>query len=347
MKKGFSCPLPQTHHDTVQIAHGSGGRMTHELIERLLLPGFRNPVLDRLGDAAVLEEAQGRIAFTTDTYVVDPLFFPGGSIGDLAVNGTVNDLAVSGARPLGISCALIIEEGFPLADLERVVNDISRAAHRAGVSVVTGDTKVVGRGGCDKLFINTSGVGVIPPERDLGVHRIQPGDRLVVSGTMGDHGVAILASRKGLSFQTTVASDSAPLNGLVEVMLESTARVRVMRDPTRGGLAAVLNEFARATGLGIEIEEPLVPVGEPVRGACELLGIDPLHVANEGKLVAVVAEEDLDRLLSAMRAHPLGQESAAIGRVVEEHPGMVAGRTLMGSTRIIDMPLGEQLPRIC
>ncbi|MFH7319758.1 hydrogenase expression/formation protein HypE [Desulfurivibrio sp. D14AmB] len=352
--ENFFCPLPLAGGETVQLAHGGGSRMAAELIEKLLVPGFDDPVLSRLEDQATLDLvlAPGeRLAFTTDSFVVDPLFFPGGSIGELAINGTINDLAMGGARPLYLSVALIIEEGLPLADLERVLAAMATAARAAGVRVVTGDTKVVGRGACDKLFINTSGIGLVPVGVDLSAANLRPGDRIILSGTMADHGMAIMSCREGLSFVSPLASDTAALHGLVAAMLAvappAAGGLRAMRDPTRGGVAAVLSELARASRVGVVIAEERLPVAPPVRGGCEVLGIDPLFVANEGKLLAAVAAERADELLAAMRAHPLGREAAIIGEVTAANPGLVALRTILGTSRIIDLPAGEQLPRIC
>jgi len=350
----FSCPSPLASGERVQLAHGGGSRMAAELIEKLLVPGFADPVLSRLEDQATLELvlAPGeRLAFTTDSFVVDPLFFPGGSIGELAINGTINDLAMGGARPLYLSVALIIEEGLPLADLERVMAAMVGAVRASGVRVVTGDTKVVGRGACDKLFINTSGIGLVPAGVELSAANLRPGDRIILSGTMADHGMAIMSCREGLSFVSPLASDTAALHGLVEAMLAvvppGAGGLRAMRDPTRGGVAAVLSEMARASRVGVVIAEERLPVAPPVRGACELLGIDPIFVANEGKLLAAVAAERADELLAVMRSHPLGRESAIIGEVTDANPGLVALRTILGTSRIVDLPAGEQLPRIC
>ncbi len=363
--ENFSCPSPAAADAGVQLAHGGGSRLAAELIEQTLVPAFADPVLSRLEDQAVLDSqlAPGeRLAFTTDSFVVDPLFFPGGSIGELAVNGTVNDLAMGGARPLYLSVALIIEEGLPLEDLRRVVGAMGEAAAAAGVRVVTGDTKVVGRGSCDKIFINTSGIGAVPAGVELSAASLRPGDKIIISGTMADHGMAIMSCRQGLSFVEPLASDTAALHELTAAIMtaaglppqpEPTAgdhprpALRAMRDPTRGGVAAVLTEMARASRAGIVIDEETLPVAAPVRGACEILGIDPLFVANEGKLLAVVAPEASGSVLRAMRAHPLGRRAAIIGEVGAENPGLVALRTPLGTHRIIDLPTGELLPRIC
>lgn len=342
-----TCPLPITDHETIQMAHGAGGRLSQELMQRIFLPHFSNAWLDQLDDQATLEVPAGRVAFTTDTYVVSPIFFPGGTIGELAVHGTVNDLAVGGALPSWLSAGFVLEEGLPLADLERVVQSMAEAAEKAGVSIVTGDTKVVGRGQCDKLFINTAGIGVVRPGAELSCRSLRPGDRLLLSGTVGDHGMAILTTREGLSFQSAIRSDSAALNRMIGALLDAGLPLRAMRDPTRGGVAATLNEFAAASAVGIEIDEAAVPVRDKVRGACELLGIDPLHVANEGKLVLALPADSAAAALEIMRSFPEGRDAVLLGEVVADHPGMVLMRTAFGTRRIIDLPLGEQLPRIC
>ncbi|HEY3802336.1 MAG TPA: hydrogenase expression/formation protein HypE [Kofleriaceae bacterium] len=341
-----TCALPIAHTDRVLLGHGSGGKLTGQLIERLILPAFANPALDALDDQAILTAGGTRLAFTTDSYVVTPIFFPGGDIGELAVNGTINDLAVGGARPIALSLAFILEEGLPIADLERVIGSAKRAAERAGVSIVTGDTKVVERGHGDQMFINTSGIGVVPAGVELGSAKIRPGDAIVLSGPIGDHGVAIMAHRAGLSLGDLV-SDTAALHSLCEAIVRSGAEVHAMRDPTRGGVAATLVEIATRRRLGIEADEAAIPVREPVRGACELLGLDPLLVANEGKLVAFVAERDADRLVAAMREHPLGRHATRIGFVTGAHPSVVELVTPVGGRRTLDLPFAEPLPRIC
>lgn len=343
----FSCPLPFTEYETIQLAHGSGGRLSAELVSRFFLPRFGNEILNRLEDQAVVDFPQGRLALTTDSFVVDPLFFPGGDIGDLAVNGTVNDVCMSGATPLYLAAAFILEEGLPMATLHRILLSMEKAAKTAGVQIVTGDTKVVNRGCCDKLFITTTGVGRVPEKVNISATNLRPGDKIILSGTIADHGMAILTSREGLSFETRVHSDTASLNGLVEQMLQASPEIHAMRDPTRGGLATTLNEFAAASQIGIVLTEAAIPVKSEVRGACEVLGIDPLYVANEGKLVAVVPEKVADKVVTAMRRHPLGREALIIGEVVSDNHGMVAMRTALGAHRIVDMPVGEQLPRIC
>jgi hydrogenase expression/formation protein HypE len=318
------------------------------LIERMFLPTFRNPALETLHDGAVVEVKGVRLTFTTDSFVVSPIFFPGGDIGELAVNGTVNDLAMCGARPLYLSLALILEEGFPMEDLWRVVRSVQEAARKAGVEVVTGDTKVVDRGKGDGVFINTSGVGIIPEGVEIAPRRVRPGDGVLISGAIAVHGIAILSVREGLEFETTLESDTASLNGLVEVLLRAAGpQVHVLRDPTRGGVASALNEIASSAGVGVVLEETLIPVWDEVKGACEILGLDPLYVANEGKCLAIVAPEAAEAVLEAMRSHPLGREAAIIGQVVEEHPGTVVLRSQVGGKRMVDMLSGEQLPRIC
>jgi len=343
----LSCAMPPAARDQVLLGHGSGGKMSSDLVRDVFLAAFHNPVLDRLDDQALVEINGVRLAFTTDSFVVKPLFFPGGDIGSLAVHGTVNDLAVGGARPLFISAAFILEEGFPLETLRRVVASLQRAAESAGVQVVTGDTKVVEKGSGDGLFINTSGLGLVAEDVRLSASRARPGDRVLLSGAIGDHGIAILAQREGLEFESTIRSDSAPLHTLAAAMLAASAGIRCMRDPTRGGLASTLNELAAQSHAGIEIDERAIPVREEVRGACELLGLDPLYVANEGKLAAIVEPAAAERVLAAMRHHTLGREAAIIGTVTEAHPGLVTMRTTVGPTRVVDMLAGDQLPRIC
>ncbi|MGH9368118.1 MAG: hydrogenase expression/formation protein HypE [Thermoanaerobaculia bacterium] len=341
------CPVPIAETEEILLGHGSGGKLTSQLIEKILLPAFRNPALEALDDQAILSINGSRLAFTTDSYVVTPIFFPGGDIGELAVNGTVNDLAMGGARPLYLSLAFILEEGLPISDFERVVDSVRLAADRAGVTVVTGDTKVVNRGCGDKVFINTAGLGLVAPGVDLSSRRVRPGDAVLLSGPIGDHGIAILSKREGLEFEGEVRSDTAPLHELVAAMLGAFPGIHAMRDPTRGGVAAALVEIASRQGLGIEVDENSVPVRDTVRGACEILGLDPLLVANEGKLLAFVAEEGSEAVLRAMRAHPLGSLATRIGRVTADHPKFVVLRTPIGGQRILDLPFGESLPRIC
>jgi hydrogenase expression/formation protein HypE len=343
-----SCPAPITDREHVQLGHGSGGRLTAELIEHEIVPALANPMLSRLDDQALLPAPPrgAALAFTTDSYVVTPLFFPGGDIGELAVNGTINDLAVGGARPLALSLSFILEEGLPMATLRRVLLSIKRAAIRAEVPVVTGDTKVVPRGSADKIFINTSGIGYVDRHLDLGAHRVQEGDVVLVSGTLADHGMTIMATRDGMTIDG-LRSDTAPLSGLCSALLAVCPAVHAMRDSTRGGVAAVVTEIARRRKLGIELDERALPMHDPVRGACELLGLDPLLVANEGKLVAFVPEAYAEDALDALRAHPLGAEAARIGRVTAAHPGVVTVGNELGGDRVLDLPLHEPLPRIC
>ncbi len=342
------CPARAEEADRILLGHGSGGRLTARLIEELIVPAFRNPALEALDDQALLEVPRGgELAFTTDSYVVHPLFFPGGDIGALSVHGTVNDLAMGGARPLSLSLAFILEEGLEIAVLRRVIDSVRVAALRASVPIVTGDTKVVGRGSGDGIFITTSGIGVVPDGLRLGSAHVRPGDAILLSGSVGDHGIAVMAHREGLELEGDVASDSAPLHGLVRALLDACPRVHAMRDPTRGGLAATLVEIASRRRLGMEVNEAAIPVRDAVRGACELLGLDPLLVANEGKMVAFVPEPDADAALEALRAHPLGRDAARIGRVLDAHPGSVVVRTHVGGNRILDLPLAEPLPRIC
>jgi len=332
--------------ESILLAHGSGGKLSHELVEKKFLPFLANPALSKLDDSAIFETS-GRLAFTTDGYVVNPIFFPGGDIGKLAVCGTVNDLAMNGARPLYLSLSAIIEEGFLLRELERIVQSIKKAAEEAGVSIIAGDTKVVNRGQADKLFVTTSGVGIIPPGVDISGANARVGDKVLLSGTVGDHGIAVMSQREGLRFSMTLKSDCAPLNKLVSQMLEVSPRIHCLRDPTRGGLATTLNELARQSNVGIVLEEVQIPVKEEVKAACELLGLDPIYVANEGKLVAMVDPTSADKILARMRRNHYGKDAAIIGEVTKEHPGKVVMRTKLGPSRIVDMLTGELLPRIC
>jgi hydrogenase expression/formation protein HypE len=352
------------------MAHGSGGQLSHELTERLFVHYFDNPTLAELGDSAIIDLAgfrfqvpgsldlepgtsnldpqSARLAFTTDSYVISPLFFPGGDIGKLAVCGTVNDLAVVGAQPRYLSAGFILEEGLPLETLERVVASMAETARAAGVQIVTGDTKVVNHGAADGLFVNTAGVGVVPPGVHLSPAELRPGDAILVSGTLGDHGMAVMMQREGLQFTSPLVSDCAPLNGLIDhLMAACPGAVRALRDPTRGGLVATLNEWAQRSGLGLLVEETALPLREEVRAACEVLGLDPLYVANEGKVVVGVAPDAAERALSALREHPLSRQAAIIGQVTAEHRGRVVLRTPLGAHRVLDMLVGEQLPRIC
>jgi hydrogenase expression/formation protein HypE len=338
---------PRVREERITMSHGSGGKATRTLVEAVFLDAFRNPLLEPLEDAARFTVDGAALAFTTDSYVVSPLFFPGGDIGDLAVNGTVNDLAVAGARPLYLSAGFILEEGFAVADLQRIVASMTAAARRAGVQVVSGDTKVVQKGKADGCYITTSGVGVVAQDTALGVAAARPGDAVIVSGPIGDHGVTIMLARGELDIEADLASDTAPLNGLVAGLLAAAPGVRAMRDATRGGVATILNEVASAARVGVVVSEPDIPVRMEVRGACELLGIDPLYVACEGRLVAIVDGADAERALAAMRAHPLGRQAAVIGRVAAEPPGIVLLKTAFGGTRIVDLLVGDPLPRIC
>jgi hydrogenase expression/formation protein HypE len=370
-----SCPLPQWQYDRILLGHGSGGRLTADLIQRLFVPGFGNDVLAALEDQATVcldcgsqiadcgwkdgspgggaksaisnLQSEIKIAFTTDSFVVRPIFFPGGDIGRLAVHGTINDLAVGGARPLFLSAAFILEEGLVLTDLQRIVASMRVACAEAGVLLVTGDTKVVDRGKGDQIFITTSGIGLVPQGRSLSIRAARPGDRILVSGTLGDHGIAIMSVREGIEFETVLESDTAPLTDLAQIMLEACPEIRCMRDPTRGGLSSALNELAAASKVGVRLTESAIPVRPEVRGACEMLGLDPLYVANEGKLIAVVPAAHADHVLEVMRTHPLGRNAALIGEVVADHPGMVTMRSLIGGERVVTMLAGEQLPRIC
>ncbi|MEV0338109.1 hydrogenase expression/formation protein HypE [Nocardia sp. NPDC050713] len=341
------CPMPLRDSPNIVMGHGGGGAMSGELIEHLFLPAFGSAAEAGFGDSAVVTLGGARLAFTTDSFVVKPMEFPGGSIGDLAVNGTVNDLAMSGARPMVLSTAFILEEGTALADIARIAAAMGTAALGAEVKLVTGDTKVVDAGHGDGVYVNTAGIGLIDDGVDIRPQRARPGDVVLVSGEIGLHGVAVLSCREGLEFGTTVCSDTAPLHGLVAAMLATGADVHVLRDPTRGGVAATLNEIAGVAKVGVSLDERKIPVSSQVRDACGLLGLDPLYVANEGKLIAFVAPEDADRVLAAMGEHPLGGRAEAIGVCVEEHPGMVVARTALGGNRVVDLPAGEQLPRIC
>jgi hydrogenase expression/formation protein HypE len=332
--------------ETILLAHGSGSRLSHELIEKNLLPPLANPLLAKLDDSAVFDLC-GRLAFTTDSYVVSPIFFPGGDIGKLAVCGTVNDLSMNGAAPLYLSLSFIIEEGLKIGELKKVVGSIKAAAEEAGVSIITGDTKVVNRGSADKLFINTSGIGIIPEGVDISGSNARVGDKIILSGSIGDHGIAVMSQREGLKFSVPVQSDCSPLNKLVSDMLKASSKINCLRDPTRGGLATTLNEFARQSQAGITIEEEKIPIHDGVRAACELLGFDPLYVANEGKLVAIVAPEDARKILARMKRNKYGAEAAIIGEVTNEHKSKVIMKTRLSASRIVDMLSGELLPRIC
>ena len=345
--EGWTCPVPLRDSPTVVMGHGGGGQMSAELVEHLFVPAFGGASPQGLADSAVVSLGGARIAFSTDTFVVRPLFFPGGSIGHLAVNGTVNDLAMSGAVPAFLSAGFVLEEGTDIATVGRIAQDMGAAARIAGVRVVTGDTKVVDAGHGDGVFVNTAGIGLVPDGVDVRPDRAQPGDVVIVSGAIGVHGIAIMSVREGIEFGSELETDSAALHPLVQAMLAVTPDLHVLRDPTRGGLATSLNEIAAASGVGVALVERSIPVPDDVANACAMLGLDPLYVANEGKLVAFVPRADADAVLAAMRAHPLGVGAAVIGECVDEHPGMVVTRTAFGGVRVVDTPLGEQLPRIC
>jgi len=345
---GFECPVPIQDYDTVTLAHGGGGKVTHRLIEQVLVPALDNPALRELHDGAVVRWEHGALAFSTDSYVINPPFFPGGDIGLLAVNGTVNDLAMCGARPRYLSLAFILEEGFLLKDLWRIVVSIREACQALELSVVTGDTKVVERGKGDGIFINTTGIGERLPGAEISPRKIAPGDKLLLSGPIAEHGIAIMSVREGLKFETDLESDTVALWPLVEAMLNRAGRqIHALRDATRGGVASVLNEMATAGGVGVVLDESAVPVNESVKGGCELLGLDPLYVANEGRFVAFVAADAAEEVLAVMREHPLGRESCLVGEVVAEHARVVRLRSRFGGSRVLDMMSGEQLPRIC
>ncbi len=357
---GWTCPRPLQNYPTIVMGHGAGGKMMGDLIEHLFAPAFDNEWLSQMGDATalMLDGGPGKtnLAFTTDSFVVSPLFFPGGNIGELAVYGTVNDLAMRGAKPLYLSAGFILEEGLPMEMLGNIVTAMAAACKKAGVKIATGDTKVVQKGHGDGIYINTSGLGIIPADVDIGPTNAKPGDVVLVSGTMGDHGIAIMSVREGLTFETEIRSDTAPLHGMVEVMIAAANEggrdspslgIHCLRDATRGGLAAVLNELADSSKVGIEFDERKVPIRREVNAACEMLGLDPLYIANEGKLVAIVPEDKAESILSAMRRTEYGKEAAIIGRVVSEHPGLVTAKTSIGGMRVVDVPAGELLPRIC
>jgi hydrogenase expression/formation protein HypE len=342
-----SCPIPIQQYPRVLLAHGGGGRLMHQLIGKMFLPAFRNPLLETQHDSTVFELAGQRLAFTTDSYVVRPLFFPGGDVGSLAVHGTVNDLAMSGARPLYLSAGFIIEEGLPMETLWKIVSSMQQAAGRAGVQIITGDTKVVDKGKGDGLFINTAGIGVVEHSMKIAPQSVQPGDVILVNGDLGRHGMAIMAVREGLEFESAIESDSAPVAGLVLELLRAGIEIHCLRDLTRGGLTSVLNEISEAANLTIAVEEKLIPVREDVRAACEILGLDPFHVACEGRFAAFVPERDAGRALSVMRASPMGAGGCSIGKVTNQHSVKVLLRSAIGAQRILDMASGEQLPRIC
>ena len=344
---GAACPLPITQHEQIVLGHGSGGKLSAQLLERVFLPAFSNALLDKLDDQAVLHINGARLAFTTDAFVVTPIFFPGGDIGRLAVNGTVNDLAMSGARPLYLAAAFILEEGLATEDLRRIVGSMSDAANNAGVQLVAGDTKVVNKGKGDQIFISTTGIGVVEKPVNISADRARPGDRIILSGYIGDHGMAILSQRENLEFEGVIESDCAALHELVGDMLDVCLDLHCLRDPTRGGVATVLNEIAARSRVGMLVQETELPVRDTVRGACEVLGLDPLYVANEGKLIAVVPAGRADAIVKKMQQNALGRDARIIGEVVADHPGMVLMKTEIGGTRVLDTLFGEQLPRIC
>ena len=346
----WTCPLPLRDYPTVVMGHGGGGKLSADLIKHLFFPVFENPILAEMGDAAVVLPGGARhpgVAISTDSFTVTPLFFPGGDIGKLAVHGTLNDIAMVGARPLFLSAAFILEEGLPLEVLGKIAASMADACRSSGVTIVSGDTKVVDKGHGDGVYINTTGIGSVPPGVNIRPNRARPGDVVIVSGDIGVHGIAILSVREGLAFETVIESDTAALQGLVANMLEATTDIHCLRDPTRGGLAAALNEVAAAAGVGIELDEAALPVPPAVRAACEMLGLDPLYVANEGKLVAILPAGQAEPVLQQMQAHPLGKQATIVGVVKESHPGMVVARTGIGGRRVVDMLVGEQLPRIC
>ncbi len=344
---GWTCPVPLQNYPTIVMGHGAGGKMMNDLIRHLFAAEFQNDLLGQLADATVLDPGPGRLAFTTDSFVVSPLFFPGGNIGELAVNGTVNDLAMSGAMPLYLSAGFILEEGLPMETLGRICASMTRACRAADVKIAAGDTKVVNKGHGDGVYINTSGIGRVPEGVHIAPDQARPGDAVIVSGTLGDHGIAIMSVREGLNFQTQIKSDTAPLHTLVSLMLKNTKTIHCLRDATRGGLGAVLNELAQASNVGIEFDETKVPVRPEVSAACEMLGLDPLFIANEGKLVAILPEKDALSTLDAMHEDAYGGEARIIGRVVDQHRGMVIAKTSIGGSRVVDLPAGELLPRIC
>lgn len=343
----MNCPVPKNDYDKILLAHGGGGTLMHKLIDVLFKSNFENDILSQGSDSAIIEINGTKFAFTTDSYVVQPLFFPGGDIGSLAINGTINDLCVSGAKPLYISAGFIIEEGFPVEELEKIVISMKKSADKANVKIVTGDTKVINKKSDDGIYINTSGIGIVYEGVEISINNLKSGDRIILSGRIADHGIAVMSARENLEFETEIKSDCAALNSLTDEIFSVSKNIKVMRDPTRGGIASTLNEIAKSSGLGIKIYEEKIPVSEPVRGACEILGFDPMYVANEGKLIAFVKSEDTEKVLLKMQAHPLGKESQIIGEVTSENPSRVVMKTVIGSFRIVDMISGEQLPRIC
>lgn len=347
MDFNLSCPIPLTEYPIITMAHGSGGVLSHQLIEKMFVPAFENKILSEGHDGATFDIKEGKLAYTTDSFVVSPIFFPGGNIGDLAVNGTINDLVCCGAKPLYLSVGFILEEGLPMEDLWKIVVSMKNAADRAGVKIITGDTKVVDRGKGDRIFINTSGIGIVPEGIHISPRNCSSGDAIILSGRIGDHGVAIMSARSGLEFETTTVSDTIALNGLADHIFRSTMNIHVLRDPTRGGVATVLNELSQTAKIGMIIDEEKIPVSEEVRGACEILGLDPLYIANEGKLVIILPESEAERVVTAIREHPAGCDASIIGKITSDHPGIVRMTTSIGSSRIVDMLTGDQLPRIC
>ncbi len=343
----LNCPIPISDYPKVTLAHGGGGTLSNQLIQKMFFSQFDNELLNTTHDGAIFNVPSNRLAFTTDSFVVKPIFFPGGNIGELAINGTVNDLAMCGAIPKFISVGFIIEEGFDMEDLWKIVQSIKVASEKAGVKVVTGDTKVVDKGKGDKIFINTSGIGIVVDGVNINPKNCKPGDKIILSGRIADHGIAIMSAREGLQFETTVESDTAPLNELVSSILDVSKNIKVLRDPTRGGISSALNEIAASANVGIKIQEEKIPVSEQVDSACEILGLDPLYIANEGKLIAIVPPNDAEKILEAMRRNDYGKEAEIIGEVVSDHPKTVVMKTTIGTTRIVDMISGEQLPRIC
>ena len=342
-----TCPIPITEYDKVMLAHGGGGSLSNKLIEKMFFSEFDNDYLNKMHDGAVFQTQNGKMAFSTDSFVIQPIFFPGGNIGELAVYGTVNDIACCGAVPQYLSLGFIIEEGLPMNDLWKIVQSIKFAADKAGVQIVTGDTKVVEKGKGDKIFINTSGVGIVKDGVNISPENCQPGDKIIVSGTVADHGISIMSLRAGLEFETEIESDTAPLNHMIQEILEVSDNITVLRDPTRGGLASTLNEIASSSEKGIMLYEDKIPLREDVKGVCEMLGLDPLYVANEGKLLVFVAENDVEKVLNTMQKNEFGKNAAIIGEVQESNDKIVKLKTSIGTTRIVDMISGEQLPRIC
>ena len=347
INEGLVCPIPKSEYEKIVMAHGGGGTLSNQLIQKMFLTQFDNDILQQEHDGAIFEIGKQRFAFSTDSYVVNPIFFPGGDIGDLAINGTVNDLCMCGAKPLYISTGFIIEEGFEMEELWRVVVSMKEAAKNAGVQIVTGDTKVVDHGKGDKIYINTAGIGLIPENINISADNCSVGDKIIVSGRIAEHGIAIMSAREGLEFESEVKSDSAALNGLVDNMFKITNEIHVLRDPTRGGISSALNEIAQKSNIGMLIHQNKIPMTEQVKAACELLGLDPLYIANEGKLLAILPENKAHSVLDEMHKHPLGRDAEIIGEVVDDNRGTVVMETLIGSKRVVDMLSGEQLPRIC